>query len=94
MTAAMTMNTCDRRPPAALLSLAYPPCTCDEDLVFLGEGLREVAAFHREMRGVLADLLAVADTPDLPAELRPLLQRARALAERTRAWGEGAAHGV
>ncbi|MGH6657535.1 MAG: hypothetical protein ACRDVE_20310, partial [Actinocrinis sp.] len=81
----MTRSTCDHRLTALPPSLAYPPCACDEDLAFLGEGLREVAAFHREMCGVLAALLAVADAPDLPAELRPVVHRARALAARARA---------
>ena len=94
MTTAMTTSTCDSRLAVAPLSPVYPPCTCDEDLVFLGEGLREVAGFYREMRGVLADLLAVADTPDLPAELHPVVQRARALAARTRARQESVARAV
>ena len=91
MTTAMTTSTCNSRPTAPPPLLEYPPCACDEDLVFLGEGLREVAEFYHEMRGVLADLLAMADTPDLPAELRTLVQRARGLAARTRALRESAA---
>jgi hypothetical protein len=93
----MAISACDHletaRQTAPPLSLAYPPCACDEDLAFLGEGLREVGEFYREMRGVLAALLAVADALDLPGELCPVVERdrARGLAAGTRARRQNAA---
>jgi hypothetical protein len=57
----------------------------DEDITFLAEGLRQLSDRHRRMAELLGALVALADMPGLPDPLRPIIDRARELAE-VRPW--------